>query len=129
MIGPHRVSSSETRRTPCYMLVYHSYIVPIPRYVLDIARYGPDLPQYEIKRHQTTSNYFALRYTHLAPVIMVSCTSPIHSRVIATHDEHFEHSMRMIFAISNSIRCFFFRHLHDIRMVYSGIVGQIYDVG
>ena len=41
MIGPHRVLSSETCRTPHDIFALHSHNVPIPQYALDMPRSTP----------------------------------------------------------------------------------------
>ena len=86
-----------------------------PPYALDIHRYAP-------LWDWSTLNDFALSYSRSAPVIMASCTSPILSQVIATCDKHFEHSMRTIFMISNSIR-----HSFDIYMTYGPFIQVLLD--
>ena len=121
MIGPLRVLSSETCLTHSGIFVPHFYDVPN---TCDQVR----MSQYAFKLPQTASNHFALCYTNSAAIIVALGTFSILTRVFATHDKSIKCRMRMLYSISNSIRCFFNIYM-TCRNIKTGIVGHTMMLG
>ena len=96
MIGPHGILCSVTRRTPCNMLVYHSYNVSNTRNLAWTPQYALDMPWYDIEQHRTTLIHFEPLRTpsysigpHYHGLVHVADTSP--------------ESLRHMMSISNTV--------------------------